>query len=139
MGLLDFLRTLLTGESAPQRLEPEATRAPRRWGWGFKPAHPVPVRYLNFAGQEKTFVAEKDSIVRKKNHLVARFEPSGRTLVLSRDRIRNLAEVESAIPERVAAWQLWPTPRERQVLGYHKKHRTTSPLFEKIRAKYPNW
>jgi hypothetical protein len=25
------------------------------------------------------------------------------------------------------------------VLGYHKKHKTTSPLYEKIRAKYPDW
>ena len=33
----------------------------------------------------------------------------------------------------------WPTPRERQVLAYHKKYGTTSPLYEKIRAKYPDW
>ena len=30
-------------------------------------------------------------------------------------------------------------PRERQVLNYHKKYKTTSPLYEKIREKYPNW
>src|SRR5215510_10072910 len=26
-----------------------------------------------------------------------------------------------------------------QVLSYHKKYGTTSPLYEKLRAKYPNW
>ena len=25
------------------------------------------------------------------------------------------------------------------MLGYHKKHGTSSPLYQKIRAKYPNW
>jgi len=34
---------------------------------------------------------------------------------------------------------LGPTARERQVLAYHKKYKTTFPLYEKIRAKYPNW
>jgi hypothetical protein len=29
--------------------------------------------------------------------------------------------------------------REAQVLGYHKKHGTSSPLYQKVRAKYPNW
>ena len=135
MGLLDYLRSLLTGESVPRRPEEPTPRAARE----FTPAHPVTVRYRNFAEQEKTFVAEKDSIVRQRNHLVARFAPSGRKMVLSRDRIQNLGEVESVVPERVASGQSWPTPRERQVLGYHKKHGTTSPLFEKIRAKYPNW
>jgi len=32
-----------------------------------------------------------------------------------------------------------PTARERQVLGFHKKHKSTSPLYEEIRAKYPDW
>jgi hypothetical protein len=35
--------------------------------------------------------------------------------------------------------QDWPSPREAQVLGYHKKHGTSSPLYQKVRAKYPNW
>jgi len=29
--------------------------------------------------------------------------------------------------------------RERQVRSYHKKYGTTSPLYEKIKAKYPDW
>jgi len=97
------------------------------------------IRYRNFQGQERNFSADADSIVRKKNHIVARVAPTGKKIALSRERIQNLSEVESAFPQRVAAGQPWPTPRERQVLGYHKKHGTSSPLYEKIRAKYPNW
>jgi hypothetical protein len=105
----------------------------------FKPVQPVMIRYRNFAGQDRTFVAEVASLVRKGNHLVGRVEPTCEKIALARDRIQNLQEVESGPTQRLAAGQRLPTPRERQVLGYHKKHGTSSPLFEKIRAKYPNW
>ena len=45
--------------------------------------------------------------------------------------------MEESLPQRVAPWQASPMPRERQVLAYHKKYKTTSPLYETIRAKYP--
>jgi hypothetical protein len=105
----------------------------------FRPTQPITIQYRNFAGQDRAFVAELESLVRKGNHLVGRVAPTGRKIALSRDRIQNLGEVEDRLPQRVASGQSWPTPRERQVLGYHKKHGTRSPLFDKIRAKYPNW
>ncbi|HKU25279.1 MAG TPA: hypothetical protein VJQ54_07380 [Candidatus Sulfotelmatobacter sp.] len=105
----------------------------------FHPEHPLAIRYRNSAGQERTFTAERDSIVRKQNHLVARVVPTGRKITLSRDRIQNLNEVEASIPQRVAAGQPWPTPRERQILNYHKKHGSTSARYEQVRAKFPNW
>jgi hypothetical protein len=118
-------------------LAPAGTTLPAEGS--FKPVQPVMIRYRNFAGQDRTFVAEVDSLVRKRNHLVARVEPTGAKIVLARDRIQNLEEVESGLKSKIAPGQPWPTGRERQVLGYHKKHRTSSPLFEKIRAKYPDW
>jgi hypothetical protein len=105
----------------------------------FRPDHPVSIRYANFVGQPRDFSAERGSIVRKKNHLVARVAPTGRRIVLSRDRIQNLGEVEANFPQPVEPGQNWPTPRERQILGYHKKHGTTSTRYEQIRAKYPHW
>ena len=105
----------------------------------FRPVQPITIRYRNFAGQDRTFVAELDSVVRKGNHLVGRVAPTGRKIALLCDRIQNLGEVDSQLPQGVASGQPWPTPRERQVLGYHKKHGTSSPLFDKIRAKYPDW
>lgn len=105
----------------------------------FRPQNAVSIRYRNYAGQDRTFSAELSSLVRKNNHLIAQVAPTGRKITLSRDRIQNLAEVEDAMPQRVASGQNWPTPRERQILGYHKKHGTTSPRYEQVRAKYPNW
>lgn len=105
----------------------------------FRPEHPISIRYVNYVGQSRDFSAEAGSIVRKNNHLVARVAPTGKKITLSRDRIQNLAEVEGSMPQQVAPGQAWPTPRERQILGYHKKHGTTSPRYEQVRAKYPNW
>jgi len=105
----------------------------------FRPTEPVTIRYRNFAGQDRVFEAERKSMVRKGNHLVGKVAPRGAKIALSRDRIQNLGEVEARLPQRVAPGQSWPNQRERQVLGYHKKHGTSSPLYEKVRAKYPNW
>lgn len=105
----------------------------------FRPQRPVSIRYTNFAGQSRDFAAEQDSLVRKNNHIIAQVAPTGRRITLSRDRIQNLSEVESSMPRRVEAGQDWPTPRERQILGYHKKHGTTSERYQQVRAKYPNW
>jgi hypothetical protein len=105
----------------------------------FHPEHPVSICYINFVGQNRDFSAERDSLIRKNNHIVAQVAPTGRRIALSRDRIHNLGEVESKFPQQVAPGQKWPTGRERQILNYHKKHGTTSPKYEQLRAKYPNW
>ena len=105
----------------------------------FRAEHPVSIRYINFAGQSRDFSAERDSLVRKKNHIVAAVTPTGRKIALSRDRIQNLSEVEGYMPKRVEPGQSWPTGRERQILNYHKNHGTTSPRYQQLRAKYPNW
>jgi hypothetical protein len=64
---------------------------------------------------------------------------SGQRIALARNRIQNMPEVDLALPERDRTGAPRPNSRERQVLGYHKKYNTTSPLYEKIKAKYPNW
>ncbi len=110
---------------------------PRRGS--FSPAKPLNIRYRNFRGEEKTFVADASTMERKQQHFVAQVAPTGERIVLARNRMLNLAEVEAAFPQRVAAGQDWPSARERQVLNFHKKHGSSSPLYERIRAKYPNW
>jgi len=99
----------------------------------------VAIHYRDFRGRERTFVGQAESAHRGKNHISVKVAPKGVRIVLSRDRILNLTEVEAAFPQRVAPGQDWPTPRERQVMTYHKKRRSTSPLYESIRARYPNW
>jgi|SRR5579864_4959784 len=105
----------------------------------FQPAAPVTIAYKNFAGQDRNFVIEKSSLLRKRNHLVGKVAPRGAMIALSRDRVQNLAEVEAHLPQKISPDQAWPSARERQVLNYHKKHKSSSALFEQIRAKYPNW
>ncbi|SRR5258708_27414703 len=116
-----------------RRIAPVPTRG------DFRPEHPVSIRYVNFVGQNRDFSVERDSLLRRKNHIVAQVAPTGRKITLSRDRVQNLSEVEGNMAQRVKAGQKWPTPRERQILGYHKKHGTTSPRYEQVRTKYPNW
>ncbi len=103
------------------------------------PAGSFAIRYRNFRGQEKSFVAEAASAFRLKNHVNVKVAPKGVRITLSRDRILNLNEVEAAFPQRVAPGQAWPSASERRVLDYHKARRSTSPYFEKVRAKYPDW
>lgn len=105
----------------------------------FSPAAPVEIQYRNFRGEEKTFTAESETLRRTRNHIVAQVTPTGERISLSRDRIQNLNEVENAVPKIHDSQQSGPTARERQVLSYHKKHKSTSPLYEEIRAKYPDW
>ena len=116
-----------------------ASSQPSQGQSGPPPAGSVAIQYRNFQGQDKTFYADVRSLHREKNHIVATVAPKGRQITLSRDRIQNLREVEDQMPRRVEPEQNWPTARERQVLNYHKKYKSTSPLYEKIRAKYPNW
>jgi len=112
-------------------------RVPRRSD--YSPVRPLAIRYCNFQGFEKTFTADRESLRRKRNHIIARVAPTGERISLSRDRILNLAEVEQALPRAVEPPQPRPTARERRVLGFHKKYKGTSALYEKIRAKYPDW
>jgi hypothetical protein len=109
------------------------------WASANVPAGSFAIRYRDFRGQERTFVAQAASAQRNKNHIRVQVAPKGARIVLARNRILNLNEVDAAFPQRLEPGQDWPTPRERQVMTYHKKRRSTSPLYESIRAKYPNW
>jgi hypothetical protein len=105
----------------------------------FIPSRSIEIRYKNFQGEEKVFIADAVSAVRTNHHIVAVVAPKGLRISLSRDRIANLREVEDAFPQRVQPEQNWPTARERQILGYHKKHKSSSAMYEKIHSKYPQW
>ena len=120
----------------PPTAHAKPTSVPRgRW----QPPHPLTIRYRNFQGVEQTYTADAESCRRNKNHISVVVAPAGRRVTLRRDRIQNLGDIDSHCAQHVAPGQAWPTPRERQVLNYHKKHHTTSPLYERIRAKYPDW
>ena len=124
----------------PQPSQPNQPQGkPSGWGSGGASGGAVAIQYKNFQNQSKTFTADAASLSRVKDHITAKVAPKGQMITLSRSRIQNLKEVESHMPQRVAPDQDWPSPKERQVMGYHNKNGTTSPLYEKIRAKYSNW
>jgi len=125
------------GLASGGRLVRRYTEVPTRGN--FQPEHPVSIRYSNFVGQVRNFSAERDSLVCKRNHIVAQVAPTGRKITLSRDRIQNLGEIEAFLPHKLEPGQPWPSGRERQILNYHKKHGTTSARYEQVRAKYPKW
>ena len=99
----------------------------------------INIWYRNYKGESKTFAANAGSLRRKHNHIIANVAPQGKQITLSRDRIQNMHEVDEHLPARDRSDAPQPNSRERQVLNYHKKYGTTSPLYEKIKAKYPNW
>jgi len=103
------------------------------------PAGSVAIQYRNYRGQGKTFVAEIASARRHRNHLGVNVEPQGARIFLSRDRIANLPEVEAALPDFATSGQSVPSSSERKVLTYHQKRGSTSPLYQRLRAKYPDW
>jgi hypothetical protein len=126
----------LGGSVAPAPYQPQAV--PAALG-SLAGARTITIQYVNYQGQQKVFTGDADSAARGKNHITLRVAPSGHRIVLARGRIQNLSDVEASFPQRVAPGQDWPTPCERQILSYHKKHRTTSARYEEIRLKYPNW
>jgi len=160
MGLFDFL---FGKKDCPQcgakgaRTEGAKVRCPNpecrnfdgtigRWARGsarrsdYQPDRLLEIRYRNFRGEEKTFRADENSLLRRRNHISVCVAPTGERISLSRDRIQNLAEVEDAIPKKSKEeTPAGPNPRERRVLSFHRNHKSTSPLYEQLRAKYPDW
>lgn len=138
-----FSKTMGKGEAAkssPMLSQPGAFPGGSSSGQAAEvPTGSFAIYYRDFKGQERTFMAQAASAQRHRNHIRVKVAPKGAQIVLSRDRILNLNDVEAAFPQRVAPRQEWPTPRERQILNFHKKRRSSSPLYESIRAKYPNW
>jgi hypothetical protein len=118
---------------------PPAAATPRTPGSSISSAQTVTIQYRNFEGQSKVFTVDAKSVVRRNNHIVARLASSPQRVALARNRIQNIADVDLVLPERERSGAPRPSARERQVLGYHRKYGTTSPLHEKIKAKYPNW
>ncbi len=119
--------------------EPSSNQDEPTMEGNFTPARPVTIRYLNFRHQQKSFGADASTAKLRSNHLFVQVAPTGRRICLSRDRVQNLAEVEAACGDRVRAGSGGPTSQETRVLNFHAKRGTTSPLYEKLRAKYPNW
>lgn len=126
--------------SAPQGAGSSSTpRSAQAPSGGSSSGRTVAIRYRNFKGEEKEFLADADSARRMAKRVSVSVAPKGVRISLAYDRISNWSQLDGVLSHRVEPGQAPPSQRERQVLAYHKKYKTTSPLYEQIRAKYPNW
>lgn len=122
----------LAGAPAAPRAAP--ARARRPLAGSFDPGdRRIEIRYRNHAGEEKTLIGDRATLRRRGEHFSLRLAPTGKRCALARERMLNLAQVEAALPaeERAAL-----TGVERQIIGYHRKHGSTSPRLEQIRRKW---
>ena len=155
MGLFDLLRMLFNSSPAeevgsgagsvrnPYTGEPIAAS---KVGAGSGRAHraprnPVPfdpdnyaisVEYENFRGEQKTFLGDWRSLRTRRHHISLSVAPTGQRIALSQDRIQNLAEVTTAVARL-------PTGQQRRVMAFHKNRGTTSPLYESLLDRFPEW
>ena len=60
----------------------QSADTPLEWRGDFSPASPFAIRYRNFRGEEKTFTAERLTLRRSRNHIVAQVAPTGTSISL---------------------------------------------------------
>jgi len=92
------------------------------------------IRYQNFRGDEITYSADPGSAYQRSEFVVVRLAPTGQRVAFKLAKIQNRSEVESVLSENPQ-----PSGDERRVLHYHLRHGSSSPAFEKLRQKYPNY
>lgn len=99
----------------------------------------VTLRYVNHRGEERSYTAERASVRQKGEHITAKLEPTGKRVSFSKKYLRNLAEVQTLVSRAAEADEIWRSLSavEHQIVGYHRKRKTTSPRYEALLRKYP--
>ncbi|HTQ60961.1 MAG TPA: hypothetical protein VMI32_12090 [Candidatus Solibacter sp.] len=92
------------------------------------------IRYHNFQGNEIIYSADPRTAYRQNQFVVVRLAPTGKRVSFRLDRIQNRSDVESVLSDSPQ-----PDGKERRILHYHSRRGTSSPAFEKLREKYPNY
>jgi hypothetical protein len=96
--------------------------------------YPLRIRYQNFRGNEIIYSADPGSAVRQGEFLVVRLAPTGKRVSFRLSKIQNRSEVEPLLSENPQ-----PLRDERRILRYHLRRGSSSPAFEELRQKYPNF
>jgi|SRR5208282_5919222 len=92
------------------------------------------IRYNNFRGNEIIYSADPGSAYQSGEFVVVRLAPTGRRVSFKLARIQNRSDVESILSENPQ-----PAGNERRILRYHSRRGSSSPVFEKLRQKYPTF
>ncbi|MFZ0635654.1 MAG: hypothetical protein WA755_07290 [Candidatus Acidiferrales bacterium] len=119
-------------EKSPQTLGAPAEPLARLSG-NFSPANTIEIRYRNFRGDDQTYVGDASTIREVNQHVSVCLVPTGKRVAFAKKWLANLSDLQPRDSGPT------PTGRERQVLSYHKKRGSTSPLYESLRQKYPNF
>jgi hypothetical protein len=96
----------------------------------------VEIRYRNFRGEEQTYRGDRRTLRYRGSRISICLAPTGRRASFATKWIISPRGLEDEARRKEAAQ---PSGTERRVLAYHKKRGTTSPLFEKLKARYPNF
>ncbi|HUK53851.1 MAG TPA: hypothetical protein VL099_11230 [Candidatus Binatia bacterium] len=97
----------------------------------------VEIRYRNAQGEDRIFAGDGSSIRESGEHISLRLVPTGKRAAFAKKWVGNLSDVMDA--SRQARTPAVPSDRECRVLRFHKRRGTTSPLYESLREKYPNF
>lgn len=92
------------------------------------------IRYHNFRGDDIIYSADPGTACQQGEYVVVRLAPTGKRVSFKLANIQNRSEVESVVRENPL-----PSGNERRVLRYHLRRGSSSPAFEKLRQKYPNY
>ncbi|MGH7744885.1 MAG: hypothetical protein ACREQ5_08765 [Candidatus Dormibacteria bacterium] len=107
---------------------------PRLKGKADSNDYPLQIRYRNFRGNEIIYSADPRTAYQKSEFVVVRLAPTGKRVSFRLDKIQNRSDVESVLSDNPQ-----PDGNERRILHYHLRRGTSSPVFEKLREKYPNY
>ena len=113
-----------------------------------KPAPPLPtsgdfdpgpntieIRYRNLRGDEQTYRGDRSTLRYRGDRISLCLAPTGRRASFATKWIVSPSGLKE---EARKAKTEGPSGVERRVLAYHRKRNSTSPLYERLRAKYPN-
>ena len=133
----DFAQQLDLGQGSMQQPS-EVASAPRISTFhtgDFDPgAYRVDIVYRNFRNEEHTYEGDVRTARWTRKHLSFCLSPTGKRVSFSSDRIRNLREVEHKIRNSPM-----PNVNERCILNFHKRRGSSSPLYDSLRRKYPDF
>ena len=142
MSILDGLLKLLGLKSefprpeddvVPMSQEPVESPVPEG---NVRYSDPIQIEYTNYQGLHRTFAANRKSLNLKGAHVSVEVEPTGMRIALKRDKITNGDVVVAPLTE---AMENGPDHNEARTLRFHQKRGTTSPLYESLVQKYPDF
>ncbi|HVN10032.1 MAG TPA: hypothetical protein VMV61_13725 [Patescibacteria group bacterium] len=126
-------------EHAPVDVGSEAfEKVDSGWSGKFDPGEfRVKVMYRTAQGENRYYEGDVRTIRDVRAHISMRIVPTGRRVAFDKSRVKNLEELKSHPASSFHDPK--PTAAESKVLRAHSRRGTTSPLFETLRQKYPNY